>query len=253
MPLRTCSKCGTPITSHGKGTQVCRACYQVEPKACATCGRELPRYARGTKCRDCWKARGPDGPRGPRPGHTVTPNRTCERCGSPISKTSRPEALLCIKCYLHRMGHKGFRTCVDCGNTLNRGSKGTRCWSCHLARKRAQAGQKRCNFPGCERPYRAKGFCLVHYQDARRGAQLLGTTSPQTLKLQRRDLNAAPCQVCGYDRVPSHLHRIIPGAQGGKYVIGNVVAVCARCHEEIHRGLIPCPAPFMSEGVGIPV
>ena len=245
MTLKTCTKCGTVLTSHGKGTQICRACFQVAPKTCSACGKELPKYARGTRCRDCWKMRGVQGQRGPNAQRADQPvPRPCDKCGRPLSKTSRPEATLCKACYLDRAGHKGFKHCLDCGVRLNRGSRGVRCWACHITAKAATAIQKRCGIEGCERPHKAKGFCLSHYQNKRRRAELLGHVSPQQLKVKRGDLNDAPCQVCGYNRLPARLHRIIPGPQGGKYVIGNIVAMCARCHEEVHSGLIPCPSPW---------
>lgn len=29
--------------------------------------------------------------------------------------------------------------------------------------------EKRCKIPGCKRPYRAKGYCNVHYKQWRKG------------------------------------------------------------------------------------
>ncbi len=37
---------------------------------------------------------------------------------------------------------------------------------------------KKCRIPGCKRPYRAKGYCTVHYQKWRRG-ELAGGKKPR--------------------------------------------------------------------------
>jgi hypothetical protein len=54
-------------------------------------------------------------------------------------------------------------------------------------------------------------------------------------------VKAQPCLVCGYSRMPSEPHRIVAG---GPYKPGNLVPVCARCHDEIERGITPCPPPW---------
>jgi hypothetical protein len=46
------------------------------------------------------------------------------------------------------------------------------------------------------------------------------------------------CQLCGFSEITSHVHRIV--AQG-PYTLGNMVALCATCHELVHRGKRTCP------------
>jgi len=64
-------------------------------------------------------------------------------------------------------------------------------------------------------------------------AEHAGATSLTKVAVGRR-----PCAVCGYDRIRSHVHRLVRDLG---YTMGNMVAVCARCHDEIHYKLIPPP------------
>lgn len=223
----TCVTCNGPITSHGRDTKQCQACWQAARIFCPTCGKELDkRIQRKRQCRACWLK--------------AHPVRVCQRCAATLAHGTRSTTSQCRACRSHPRA-----PCVDCGKPLISSSRETiRCWSCHVVHRGNVAIVKHCSVVGCLREHKAKGLCLPHYQTARRRAQLLGYDSSQTLKVRRGELAQAPCQVCGYDRLPSHLHRIIPGSQAGMYVIGNVATLCARCHEEVHRGLIPCPPAF---------
>ena len=44
------------------------------------------------------------------------------------------------------------------------------------------------------------------------------------------------CPVDKYDLLD--VHRIVPGAAGGKYTPANSVTVCSNCHRRIHAGEI---------------
>ena len=50
---------------------------------------------------------------------------------------------------------------------------------------------------------------------------------------------AGECRIC---KDPCYeildVHRLKPGAEGGEYVLGNVVAICANCHRKTHEGKI---------------
>jgi 5-methylcytosine-specific restriction endonuclease McrA len=47
----------------------------------------------------------------------------------------------------------------------------------------------------------------------------------------------ARCAICPESRYTTlEAHRIIPGEQGGKYVVGNVIALCASCHSLVTAG-----------------
>jgi 5-methylcytosine-specific restriction endonuclease McrA len=41
-----------------------------------------------------------------------------------------------------------------------------------------------------------------------------------------------PCVACGHR--PSHSHHIVPRAIGGSDATGNLVRLCANCHEQMH-------------------
>ena len=44
------------------------------------------------------------------------------------------------------------------------------------------------------------------------------------------------CFLCGWDKTYCDRHRIKTGAEGGRYVTGNVLIVCPNCHRLIHSG-----------------
>ncbi|KKN68892.1 hypothetical protein LCGC14_0446780 [marine sediment metagenome] len=65
-----------------------------------------------------------------------------------------------------------------------------------------------------------------------------------TRRLSHKELNTireSPCGRCG-NRPPfpdgsrCHPHRIIPGCDGGQYVVGNVIPRCSDCHVLEHGG-----------------
>lgn len=227
---KNCVTCGSPITSHGRDTKQCQSCWQAARIFCTTCGKELDkRNQRQRQCRECWQK--------------AHPPRVCQSCGSRLPHGTRSTTKQCRKCRSHPRPK-----CIDCGKNLMNSSPGTiRCWTCHVKYRQATAQTRMCSVAGCLRPHKAKGLCLPHYQDQRRRSEFLGGQWPHNFRLRRADLAKAPCQICGYDRMPSHLHRIIPGSDGGQYVVGNIIALCARCHEEVHRGLRPCPEPVIVE------
>src|SRR3990167_3202749 len=217
---KTCNSCGKTLTSHGKGTQACRACRSVYPIYCQTCGKELPRYNRKTRqCRECWKLRGP------------TVRRSCQRCGKLISTKSRPDTKICRNCRSHPRPH-----CSDCGKLLARSPRDTkRCWSC-WTKYRRQGYDPICMREDCNRVTFAKGLCEMHYRVDRRHGHG---------RVARKWIASHPCQLCNYAVLPSEVARIIPGSNGGKYELGNMVALCARCHREVEMGLTPCPPPLL--------
>lgn len=216
-----CGKCGVQITSHGKRTSLCRACFLVQPKNCRTCGKPMPKYSRAVQCRDCWSVRGKQ------------PARLCTNCGKALSRGASPERTLCKAC-----SSPAPRFCVDCGKLLAPNSKATHCWGCYTTRRQGIAATKSCMIPGCTNPHAAKGLCALHYERKRttttRNGRKIDTVTRIWVAMQ-------PCQLCGYSRMRSHVHR--PTKQGD-YVVGNMVALCARCHDEVHSGLAPCPQPL---------
>lgn len=181
---------------------------QVAKGACRLHYQQAHRQARATKgCMDC--------------GRLILPEYTrCQSCQRTSDRS---------------------RFCRDCGTRIShRAKRGSqRCWPCFNKERQATA-VKGCSIEGCERPHTAKGMCRTHYRTVwrkrypRRGTQWN----------LRHWVGSQPCQLCGYSRLRSHVHRLIEGRNGGQYVIGNMVALCARCHEEVGRGLTPPPPPL---------
>jgi len=208
-----CERCGGKART---GATVCRPCYEgnnMHPP-CPTCGKPLSNR-RCKQCRDCWMAE-----RSPRPH--------CSECGVRLASGTRKTTQRCWAC--HSKGATDM--CVDCGARLPKGSHDRkRCWPCHL-RLRQAAEIQVCTRPGCGRAHRAKGLCMLHYLAERR--RINGVTADR----YRARVGQSPCQLCGFDEITSHVHRIV--AQG-PYTLGNMVALCATCHELVHRGKRPCP------------
>lgn len=53
----------------------------------------------------------------------------------------------------------------------------------------------------------------------------------------KRTLAPDYCEVCSYSTFITK-HRIKPGRRGGKYVPGNVIALCPNCHAEAELGIL---------------
>ena len=98
--------------------------------------------------------------------------------------------------------------------------------------------QDECIVRGCDRPQRNKGN--------HKGKRVYGTLCQSHYNLKKRgipvnyiDINK--CYYCG-EQIPCDIHRIIPGKDGGKYEIGNVISACPNCHRRLTLGL---PLPMM--------
>lgn len=48
------------------------------------------------------------------------------------------------------------------------------------------------------------------------------------------------CQICGYNKnsIINDCHHITPISKGGKNTIRNGIVLCARCHTEVHAGIL---------------
>ena len=164
---------------------------------------------------------------------------TCRVCGTVVSHGKD----LCKKCWGEtRRGIKRVvHSCFDCGKELSHASQATRkpdgrCWDCHV-RHLASKPFRVCTLPDCERPHEAKGLCNVHYKQSiarTRGGPGYGS------KLHRW-VSAQPCQLCGYNQLPSEVNRIVP--ENG-YRSGNVNALCSRCHREVTSKITIPPEPL---------
>lgn len=166
--------------------------------------------------------------------------KPCPSCGQLMRKA----ADLCRSCYNSRRKETAIGqhdSCVDCGKpTGDRAHRAKRCWECWLKTRRSRP-PKICSIPGCSKRSRARGLCVNHYADDSMARNpKTGLRLPRDWGV-RAFLRHRPCQLCGYNRLPSHCHRLVP-LNG--YTWGNVVALCARCHEEVHRGLTAPPSPL---------
>lgn len=158
----------------------------------------------------------------------------CQRCGNPISRFSRPETKTCWNCRAVMP-----RACQDCGVLLtHRRKEVKRCWDC-WSKFRNPYGLT-CTHPGCVRTHFAKGLCAMHYLSQRDKTHRIGRG-----RTAKAWIATHPCQVCGYDRLPSEVARVTPGSTGGKYEIGNMIALCALHHRELDAGLRE-PPPALS-------
>ena len=151
-------------------------------------------------------------------------------CGHPTWRINKQ----CRSCYLAET-RKTIRHCADCGKSLpRRGNDGAeRCRECWMAQHRSP--YTLCQVPACKQPHFGKGFCQKHYFREWQAAN-----GPR-MSASKRTLATRPCQVCGYDKLRSRIHR---REREKGYTLGNMVPVCSRCHDEIHYSLIPCPEPI---------
>lgn len=220
-----CPRCGEPKVVIAK---FCRKCVTEtsDKPVCPQCGGK--KYYSSKLCRPCKDKQ-------------ATYWHPCPDCG----KTIQQGSTRCLDCYNTARQHRQ-PNCVDCGNPTKRYAAtraAKRCWACEMQRRRDRP-KKPCSVDGCPRPHQAKGFCMVHYVQSYR-PRPTGQFRGNRL---RKILAFWPCQLCGYAGMPSDIHRLFPGAQGGLYTPGNMVALCVRCHREVHRGISHPPvAPTEEE------
>lgn len=166
----------------------------------------------------------------------------CSECGKRI----RQPATRCIACYDAGRAAK-TPICVDCGKPTKQYAHdyyAQRCWSCEVLRRQSQP-KRTCSMSGCQEIHSGKGLCRNHYS-AQYKPRPRGALRGGRAKILLADW---PCQICGYSRMKSDVHRILPGAEGGRYTVGNMVALCVRCHREVHRGLTATPNPPSDEEI----
>lgn len=228
--MEPCPGCGGRKAVVAK---MCRKCVHANAAStvCPSCGGRMTQYSK--ICRPCKKAQS-------------VYWHPCPGCGKTIQASSKQ----CLDCYKQGRTKKVY-TCVDCGAETSRPSSKShyeRCGDC--ARKRQKPEDRgTCVADGCQQPHASRGFCLGHFRSVY-GKPRTGTRNTNLKKI----LALWPCQICGYDRMKSAVHRLHPGANGGEYVPGNMVALCARCHREVHEGItLPPSAPTEAEILADPV
>lgn len=181
-------------------------------------------------------------------------------CGHPTYRTSRQ----CRSCYLAQ--ERAKRTCKGCGEVLsNQAARHCRpCWmKQHTATSKRPTCQK-CGVliswqSGTGKGSKRPDHCRPCFNEIRKDNRIVveyermrdypAAKDPMEYKVRtarhignqlKKILRKMPCAVCAYQRIPCHVHRLVP--QKG-YVMGNVVQVCPNCHGEIHAKVIPPPPP----------
>jgi len=158
----------------------------------------------------------------------------CVDCDAEFTNNKRQRCLMCWRKYQaeHRTSF-----CIDCGKHLISRSRGKhRCRECYNLYLQTRPIHS-CSVEGCGRQHRAKGFCMLHYKinfSIRPKGQNRGSNF-------RKQVSKSPCQICGYNKLPSNVHRIDSKLP---YQVGNMVALCYNCHAEVHHGITICPASF---------
>lgn len=220
--MEPCPRCGG---SKAIVAKLCRKCHgeTTNSPICPSCGGKKSYDSK--LCRKCQGAQGKS-------------RKPCPGCGTRIQSA----ATQCRACYDKARAEKAAKyLCADCGQPTKQYAStryAERCRDCDIKHRRYRP-KKPCSVGGCLRPHQAKGFCVRHYQEHyRKVARGKGIGA-----IPFRLLALWPCQLCGYDRLRSAIHRLIPGAKGGQYVPGNMVALCSNCHREVHAGVAVAPSP----------
>ena len=99
------------------------------------------------------------------------------------------------------------------------------------------------NSPNGKRRYNK--YCSTHHK------QIYGIHQSKIgeKKRYRNYCDRTKCSLCGW-LGPCDSHRVVWGANGGKYKKGNLISVCPNCHRLIHLGKIEMslnsnlPLPF---------
>jgi hypothetical protein len=183
---------------------------------CERCGGSIrsPRKM----CRPCWLAQ--------------AKRVHCLDCGKEIGRDGQQR---CRPCWMVRhTAHTSRPVCCDCGKLISwqvgrRGNPARRCWDCELERRKANR------------------IVVLREKAARTDQEHPDNRHNRHQRSQaipfRKLLGPWPCALCGYHLLPSRVHRI--NARLG-YIVGNVVQVCSRCHDEIHAGILPTPSPNLA-------
>lgn len=148
---------------------------------------------------------------------TRTPNTICEQCSAPFYKRPGQKDIarhhFCSTSCYAKWKIK-YKKCELCGNKF------------HPKRRDQRFCSPKC---AASRPRSLKW----NGAGKSKTKTLLGILKDST----PWDGHGCMIENCGYARVLV-IHRHIRGANGGKYVVGNMFAICPNHHAEIHRGVI---------------
>ncbi len=140
----------------------------------------------------------------------------CANCNKPIKRRER---------YLK---HKSYCS-IKC---QSEGKKVKHKIECKYCKMSFESRKKKVKF--CSRACSNKNRTGIKYI-----GEISKSSSLKKLELLRKNFNFDTCMVrgCNYSRT-FDAHRLICGKDGGKYIIGNMYAICPNHHAELHRGLI---------------
>lgn len=145
------------------------------------------------------------------------PNTTCFVCREPIYRRpgdlAKRNNVFCSSFCWGLLQELPWVDCMECGTSF----------------KLVHAKQKFCS-----------KSCVAKQKRSTRGRRIPARNiSQRNLQILHEAFNFSECMVegCNYDRV-FEIHRLIEGKNGGKYVIGNMFAICPNHHAEITRGLL---------------
>ena len=51
------------------------------------------------------------------------------------------------------------------------------------------------------------------------------------------------CQICGAKHVMIHVHHYVPRKSGGSNRPDNLICLCVKCHDNVHKNRVTCPIP----------
>lgn len=226
-PKGSCEVCQVPLM--WAKSKLCRTHWMERHMAkdsrpkCLTCGKDIS-WNQATKY--CWEHFAEQ------KAQAKLPPKTCERCGEPVSTRKTRLCMTCIR--EEAVARKTAHTCNRCKTPLTKPTA-THCTSCYRDIEKELAAERVCSRDGCDKHVKGQGLCGNHYRAMVRKDVRRRKWGP------REQIKAMPCAICGYNRLKSEPHRIVPGTQGGLYVIGNMVPLCSRCHDEVEAGLATCP------------
>ena len=147
-----------------------------------------------------------------------THNATCKVCNKGMYK--RPNQIKSSKnLFCDRECYAKFRRlpeilCKQCNKSFARSHHRVMFCSRQCAQEGRDRTRNKYEFPGKSAPERRLNELRWHY----------GT-------------DVCMVKGCRYN-LTFDIHRLVPGSEGGEYILGNMFAICPNHHAEVHRGII---------------
>jgi DNA-directed RNA polymerase subunit RPC12/RpoP len=220
---KTCSRCKQikPLSDFNKGKDT-KLGYQSACKECESLRRKDYRKYNTFKCEEC----GSEFQR--RSDYKKTDNKYCPKCSSKILGKKREGQIL-------EKARKGkYVICDNCGKKHYKKLSQIKRGYTH-------------NFCGskCQGEWSAKHFVPNKFIKSadnagskngryKHGKRIGAHDRHKELREQIKKRDGEGCLICkSKDKI--HVHRILPGALGGKYTSNNTVMLCSIHHAAVHR------------------